>query len=557
MNKQDRTTFFPIPNAKQGRRLSLGKQLSVLMLVVLLLFISVGFVLQTRLEQTQLVLNDLTLTTIPAMNSSTRGVLKSSELLLALESLTSARSPAERRIAELEVQKKIDESTKDIGYKNQTEILLLKSIREETISLNQLIDQKLDLANQINIDLSSLWDLKKHAEYIKIKQDKSEEKDRNQLTQWKIAFLEVISLAYRITTTERLSDLQEIHRNLERHLNVLDSVETNLSKKNKVTIQSINANLRDILSDPENLTELRANYLRVMGRARGREHFIRNMISDYSNITNQLSLNEHQNLQIKAAELDQGMHNQKTWFISGFLLLAGMVIATLAFYSNAIKRLKKLTRKIHRMTEDSNDNTLYMDEIDELFQAFEGFSQTIDIQKQRLEALSLTDSLTNIANRRAFDLHLFEQLAIQKNGPYDLSVLLIDVDFFKQYNDYYGHISGDEALQKIAAILDNSIDKKTDLTARYGGEEFVIVLTDKNVIKAKQITQQIQQNLNLANIEHKGSELYQTITVSIGIVTIHQGETTDTDTLMKKADTALYHSKHHGRNRATHFNDIT
>lgn len=263
------------------------------------------------------------------------------------------------------------------------------------------------------------------------------------------------------------------------------------------------------------------------------------------------------NKQIKAAELDQGMHNQKTWFISGFLLLAGVVIATLAFYSNAIKRLKKLTRKIHRMTEDSNDNTLYMDEIDELFQAFEGFSQTIDIQKQRLEALSLTDSLTNIANRRAFDLHLFEQLAIQKNGPYDLSVLLIDVDFFKQYNDYYGHISGDEALQKIAAILDNSIDKKTDLTARYGGEEFVIVLTDKNVIKAKQITQQIQQNLSLANIEHKGSELYQTITVSIGIVTIHQGETTDTDTLMKKADTALYHSKHHGRNRATHFNDIT
>ncbi|UTV98990.1 diguanylate cyclase [Marinomonas rhizomae] len=557
MNKPDRTTFFPIPNAKQGRRLSLGKQLSILMLVVLLLFISVGFVLQTRLEQTQLVLNDLTLTTIPAMNSSTRGVLKSSELLLALESLTSARSPAERRIAELEVQKKIDESTKDIGYKNQTEILLLKSIREETISLNQLIDQKLDLANQINIDLSSLWDLKKHAEYIKIKQDKSEEKDRNQLIQWKVAFLEVISLAYHITTTERLGDLQEIHRNLERHLNVLDSVETNLSEKNKVTIQSINANLRDILSDPENLTELRANYLRVMGRARGREHFIRNMISDYSNITNQLSLNEHKNLQVKAAELDQGMHNQKTWFISGFLLLAGMVIATLAFYSNAIKRLKKLTRKIHRMTEDSNDNTLYMDEIDELFQAFDGFSQTIDMQKQRLEALSLTDSLTNIANRRAFDLHLFEQLAIQKNGPYDLSVLLIDVDFFKQYNDYYGHISGDEALQKIAAILDSTIDKKTDLIARYGGEEFVVILSGKNAADAKQVAQKMQQALNLANIEHADSQAFSVVTISIGIVTIHQGETTDTDTLMKKADTALYHSKHHGRNRATHFNDIT
>lgn len=557
MSKLDRTTFFIIPKTNSGRRLSLGKQLSILMIVVLFLFASVGYVLQTRLEQTQLILNDLTLTTIPAMNSSTRSALKSSELLLALESLTSATTPAERRIAELDVQKKLNDSTEDIAHQNQTEILLLKAIQEETKHLNLLIDQKLDLSYQINVYLESLWKLKRLMEQIDIEKIKNSGTEHDQLSQWKIAFLEVISFAYHIETTDRLSDLQEIHRNLERHLNILDGIETNLSKRNKATIQSINSNLRDILSDPENLTELQANYLRVMGRVRGREHFIRNMISDYSNITNQLSLNEHQNLQSKAADLNKGMLNQKAWLISGYLLLAGMVIATLAFYSKAIKRLKQLTRKIHRMTEDSKDNTLHMDEIDELFQAFDGFSETIEIQKQRLKALSLTDSLTNIANRRAFDLHLFEQLAIQKNDQYDLSILLIDVDYFKQYNDYYGHISGDEALQKIATILDSTIDKKTDLIARYGGEEFVVILSDKNAADAKQVAQQMQQVLYLANIEHKDSQVSSIITISIGIVTIHQGETTDTDTLMKKADTALYHSKHHGRNRATHFSDIT
>ncbi|NVK74673.1 MAG: GGDEF domain-containing protein [Oceanospirillaceae bacterium] len=556
MNKPNPKTFFSIPKANSVRRVSLGKQLSILTIIILLLFVSIGYVLQSRLEQTQLILNELTLTTIPAMNSSTRSALKSSELLSALESLTSATTPAERRIAEREVQKKLNESTENTANTNQTEILLLKAIQEETKHLNLLIDQKLDSAYQINAYLDTLWGLKKRTEQINIEHNKDLKKEYDQLTQWKIAFLEVISLAYRIETVERLSDLQDIHRTLEHYLKTLSSLDKQLSVEAKKKVRPIYTSLRSILSDPENLTELQANYLRITGRARGREHFIRNMISDYSNITNQLSLNEHNNLQNKAAELDQRMKNQKIWFISGFMLLASMVIATLAFYSHAIKRLKKLTQKIHHMTKDSSNTSLYMDEIDELFQAFDEFSETIDMQTRRLEKLSLTDSLTHIANRRAFDQHLLEQLSNQKNNQNDLSILLIDVDYFKQYNDLYGHISGDEALQKIATALKSVTNKETDLIARYGGEEFVVILPCKSAAKAKQVAEKMHNALNLADIEHKGSQIYQTITISIGAVTKHQNEVTNTDTLMKKADTALYHSKHLGRNRTTHINDI-
>ncbi|WP_421848740.1 diguanylate cyclase domain-containing protein [Marinomonas sp.] len=556
MSKVDPTTFFPIPKIHKARRLSLGKQLGILLVIVLFLFISVGYVLQNRLEQTQSMLNDLTINTIPAMNRATRSALKSSELLSALESLTSATTAAERRIAELEVAKKLDESSEETHNRDKTELLLLKAIQGETQDINLLIDQKLDLNYQIKNDLNRLWELKKlSAEVDRSKQVKASEKE--QIIQWKTAFLEIIGLAYRIETTERLSDLQEIHRALERELKILNDMAITLSGATKETIQSINISLENILSVPENLTEQQANYLRITGRVRGREHFIRNMINDYSNITNQLSLNEHTSLHSKTERLSQDMQSQKIWFISGFLLLAGMVIATLALYSHAIKRLRKLTQKIHQMTTDSNDSPSNMDEIDELFKAFDEFSETIDAQTQRLEALSLTDSLTNIANRRAFDLRLAEELSPQKNGQYDFSILLIDVDYFKQYNDTYGHISGDKALQKIASVLESVLHEETDLIARYGGEEFVVILANKDAAQAKLIAHNMKQAISLANIEHRTNKVFHAITISVGIVTKLKNTTTNTDTLIKQADTALYYSKNRGRDRSTHINDIT
>ncbi|MGO2236863.1 MAG: GGDEF domain-containing protein, partial [Marinomonas sp.] len=314
--------------------------------------------------------------------------------------------------------------------------------------------------------------------------------------------------------------------------------------------------LRCILSDPENLAEQQANYLRIIGRTRGREHFIHNMISDYSNITNQQSLVEYNNLNGKIASLAQGMTTQKIWFICGFILLSTMIIATLGLYSYAVKRLRTLTQKINLMTKGSHNLPSNRDEIDELFQAFDEFSNTINTQTRRLESLSLTDSLTNIANRRAFDQRLLVELSSDKSSRYDLSILLIDVDYFKQYNDTYGHISGDEALQKIASSLESIINKETDLLARYGGEEFVVILPNKSAKQAEEIAQQMKQVIELINIEHKTSKIADAITVSIGIVTRVKNGKTDTDTLMKNADIALYHSKAQGRDQATHIDNI-
>jgi diguanylate cyclase (GGDEF)-like protein len=549
--------FSPISKTSNNRRLSLVKQLGILLVIGLLLFVSVGYVLQTRLEQTQSILNDLTLNTIPAMNNATRSALKSGELLSALESLTSATTPAERRIAELEVTEKLKALEKETSKitDNQTVIMLLKTTQEETEHLNVLIDQKLDLAYKIKVNLKKIWDLKIEADQINPPTNILP-LEQTYFMQWQIALLQTLSFAYKIENTERLSDLQEIHRLLELNLQNMDVVSTNLAAPLKKQVEQINTDLRCILSDPENLAEQQANYLRIIGRTRGREHFIHNMISDYSNITNQQSLVEYNNLNGKIASLAQGMTTQKIWFICGFILLSTMIIATLGLYSYAVKRLRTLTQKINLMTKGSNNLPSNRDEIDELFQAFDEFSNTINTQTRRLESLSLTDSLTNIANRRAFDQRLLVELSSDKSSRYDLSILLIDVDYFKQYNDTYGHISGDEALQKIASSLESIINKETDLLARYGGEEFVVILPNKSAKQAEEIAQQMKQVIELINIEHKTSKIADAITVSIGIVTRVKNGKTDTDTLMKNADIALYHSKAQGRDQATHIDNI-
>ncbi|WP_100636653.1 GGDEF domain-containing protein [Marinomonas sp. ef1] len=549
--------FSPISKTSNNRRLSLVKQLGILLVIGLLLFVSVGYVLQTRLEQTKSILNDLTLNTIPAMNNATRSALKSGELMSALESLTSATTPAERRIAELEVTEKLKALEKETSKitDNQTVIMLLKTTQEETEHLNVLIDQKLDLAYKIKVNLKKIWDLKIEADQINPPTNILP-LEQTYFMQWQIALLQTLSFAYKIENTERLSDLQEIHRLLELNLQNMDVVSTNLAAPLKKQVEQINTDLRCILSDPENLAEQQANYLRIIGRTRGREHFIHNMISDYSNITNQQSLVEYNNLNGKIASLAQGMTTQKIWFICGFILLSTMIIATLGLYSYAVKRLRTLTQKINLMTKGSHNLPSNRDEIDELFQAFDEFSNTINTQTRRLESLSLTDSLTNIANRRAFDQRLLVELSSDKSSRYDLSILLIDVDYFKQYNDTYGHISGDEALQKIASSLESIINKETDLLARYGGEEFVVILPNKSAKQAEEIAQQMKQVIELINIEHKTSKIADAITVSIGIVTRVKNGKTDTDTLMKNADIALYHSKAQGRDQATHIDNI-
>ncbi|BAW97598.1 sensory transduction system regulatory protein [[Synechococcus] sp. NIES-970] len=168
---------------------------------------------------------------------------------------------------------------------------------------------------------------------------------------------------------------------------------------------------------------------------------------------------------------------------------------------------------------------------------------------QQLEELSYQDGLTNIANRRFFDIILTKEWQRAFRYHYPLALIMIDIDFFKAYNDYYGHQKGDECIQKVAAIINSMARRTTDLAARYGGEEFILLLTNIDRAGAETVAQDLTQAVAQAEIPHPKSTISNYVTVSIGIHVTQPNFQGDMGHFIFQADQALYQAKRAGRNR--------
>ena len=167
----------------------------------------------------------------------------------------------------------------------------------------------------------------------------------------------------------------------------------------------------------------------------------------------------------------------------------------------------------------------------------------------KLQRQSRTDQLTQLANRREMDEYLDAQLSLRHREPASsFSVVMADLDYFKAYNDHYGHLAGDKALQEVAKILTDAARRPADLVARFGGEEFILILPNTDTGGAKLICGQIREVLALAAIEHSESPLGQ-LSVSLGITTLKPMELASAQALVNAADGALYAAKENGRNR--------
>lgn len=176
-------------------------------------------------------------------------------------------------------------------------------------------------------------------------------------------------------------------------------------------------------------------------------------------------------------------------------------------------------------------------------------SHELQSLNRRLGELSHRDGLTGIANRRRFDQFLLDTWHSGIRQEYPVSLILIDTDCFKQYNDYYGHLQGDETIRTIARTIESCIYRRTDLVARYGGDEFVVVLGDTNAEGALITAQKIHSAMHTLAIEHKASPISSQVTLSIGVATITPGRGSSPDELIAVCDKALYAAKDAGRDR--------
>ena len=176
-------------------------------------------------------------------------------------------------------------------------------------------------------------------------------------------------------------------------------------------------------------------------------------------------------------------------------------------------------------------------------------NQTLTEFNLRLEALSNTDGLLGIANRRYFDDRLAAELSRAVREQQVVSLLMIDVDHFKHYNDTYGHQAGDLCLQSITQAALTAVKRPTDLLARYGGEELVALLPNTDLNGATGIAQDIRRAISNLQIEHAGSPLAGVVTISIGVAAIAPDQQTQSAALIAASDQALYEAKVGGRNR--------
>ncbi len=201
-------------------------------------------------------------------------------------------------------------------------------------------------------------------------------------------------------------------------------------------------------------------------------------------------------------------------------------------YAELLKKYKKLYSQTRRMIRMSDR-----------------MQKELNLLTEKLDKLSYVDKLTGVANRRYFD-ESFEKewLRAGRRGE-PIGLLMIDIDYFKKYNDFYGHIEGDNCLGLVAGAIESSLKRPEDFVTRYGGEEFVVVLPTTDCEGAVHVAERILSTVGKLAIKHEESPISGQVTISIGVSSIIPSSDKSCKHLLAASDSALYEAKRQGRNR--------
>ncbi|TCT23709.1 diguanylate cyclase [Thiobaca trueperi] len=214
-----------------------------------------------------------------------------------------------------------------------------------------------------------------------------------------------------------------------------------------------------------------------------------------------------------------------------------------------IRELDALVGSIRGMTATLIERKRALEDLNQSLEAqVQERTTQLSSANQRLAALATTDGLTGVANRRHFDETLAQEWERAQRAGTALALMLLDIDYFKRYNDHYGHQAGDDCLRRVAQVLRDSVHRATDLVARYGGEEFVVVLPDTPVAGAGVLAEAMCQAVSALAIPHAASPLGR-VTVSLGVAGKIPLLNHDAGMLIKCADQALYQAKAAGRHQ--------
>ncbi len=545
---------------KHSMRWSLKTVFWVTLITPLVLFILVSTMMYFRLNGFQNVLLDVTHRSLPSMRKAAEITNYANSLSYITQGLSTSSTEASRNIFYQQVEGVIEE-IEALASDEVTDDYIptqLSAIRRELDELNSLVIQNLKLDERLRLRISEVYDANEKAQKL-IELDNSQREFSSGLKSWSLTYLGTVSIMARIAASNRLHQIRQYSVEIEESIRLLDKQAALAPVMYREEAMQFNRLLDELLIRDNGVVSLRVEQLRVIGRTTGRGNFVRNLVLDFARF-----------LEFKTVELNNSISNsasrtvnfvKQQTFVLGVLSLVTIMlflIAVTIILQRVVGRLITLGTIVKSQLEGSRCDKKVSgnDEISDIATTFDVFIETIEEQKKALKELSLLDSLTGIANRRALDEKLPRELQLSFRNRYPISVLLVDVDFFKPYNDTYGYAAGDECLKSVVNILNRLMLRKTDFVARYGGEEFVCILPNVDKKGAELVAANIVKATVDAQIPHESSKIANHLTLSIGIASTSLNDTLTPDRLLNNADKALYHVKEQGRNGYIHVNNI-
>jgi diguanylate cyclase (GGDEF)-like protein len=528
-------------SAKKVARVSLVKVFSAGLVGILFVFILLSYFTFTRLLSFESTLTDISNKSLPNLIQISQLYSQASKLLESTELLSKSSSDASKRLAEKQLQSNlmnIRNSAKEI-FANEFLDTQINTISIELNEFSDLIEERLQTKNTIELLRTQAYELNL----------KAIDTERLNSSSWVLTFSQVSVNVSRVLNEKRLQRVRFSFNQLKEQLNELSAFSA--EEQNNVAKRQLTEQFKTLLFSENGMESLKIQSLRLEGRALGRERFVHNLIVDY---VTQLGFFTHQTELSITSQVASSVSKMKEQTQLIRLILIGGVVFLIAIVILFQQRILKRIGVFNQMLLSRSQGFDYQieldgnDEITDLVETFNEFTQTIEIQKQKLEKLSMSDGLTGIANRRALDIRLEHDIELSVRQRSTVTILLMDIDCFKHYNDNYGHLAGDQCLKDVANVVCDSLQRDTDFVGRYGGEEFVCVLPGTDTQGAAEVAVNIIEKMRHKALPHIYSDVADYVTMSIGIATSKPTEVLTPETIIKRADTALYVAKNSGKN---------
>ncbi|GAA0858674.1 hypothetical protein GCM10009114_29200 [Aliiglaciecola litoralis] len=487
---------------------------------------------------------------IPTIITYDKIATNSVRLALFSEQLSAATNPPALRIAKEKVLQGSIEVAELLTEVKTDSVTLREfdAIQYELQELTALVQQKLNNLDTLHNTERDLYELFEEARKL------NQQSARTHVSAWFDEFSQLTVQAGNVLSYDKLYQIRKSNADILDTLKSINALSMKMPVQLAQQAQALNSQLEQLVLGNKGLISLKILQLRMEGRTTGRGHFTEKLVSDFARSINFKSATVNEQILLEAAQEQARIANQLQLlgicFIVSICLFA---LITWVLRRRVIRRLLLLNQKVSGVKSLNTEmsNMRVEDEITDIASTFDTFFDTIEQQKKELSDLAMQDGLTSIANRRAFDIELVRSFNLASRHNLALSVLLLDVDFFKAYNDNLGHTKGDEALVKIAGVLKNTIRREIDFIGRYGGEEFVCILPGCDLMGARTVAENLRKAVANLRIPHKFNQIGDHVTISIGGANLDNFEQriVTPDALLEAADKALYAAKNRGRNQ--------